>query len=38
MEMNNHTNTNDHHRDEEVQREKEDLQQQVWDALDSFET
>lgn len=38
MEANDHHTVDDVHRNEEGQREKEDLQQQVWDALDSFES
>ncbi|KAK9900744.1 hypothetical protein P389DRAFT_16908 [Cystobasidium minutum MCA 4210] len=34
---NNHNNSSQR-KDEDAQSEKEDLQQQVWDALDSFET
>jgi hypothetical protein len=32
------SDANEHRQDEEWQREKEDLQQQVWDALDAFQS
>lgn len=37
MDANNHA-SDESRQDEQGQREKEDLQQQVWDALDSFDS